>query len=231
MIKSLYHIPINFNKNLLKMRLYSIPSQYIKDTLCLSFFVCEMVDSWGPEIDVCALCLPKSQIIKEKTDFVFWRSMLRVDYETREIVPFDKSYRNMMRWMGNTLPASTDLAVRSYDPAWIVEDEEESGYICGFCEFEPSKIDDNISLVKFVLSVRDQPNRKYTFMDASMIKATLRDATNEDVLFECEIDVRNNKNNAGSFLCLKREADNSLALYKDEDFVQGGLSEYVNQYC
>lgn len=212
-------------------RVYQIPSQYIKDTLCLSFVACEMVDSWGPEIDVCALCLPKSQIIEKKTDFVFWNSQLRVDYESQKIVPFgDFLYRDKIRWKENTLPASTDLSVRC-DPAWFIGDEEETGYICGLCEFEPSMIDDNISLVKFVLSVTDQPNRKYTFSDASMIKATLRDITNDEILFECEFDTRSNKNNAGSFLFLKREADNSFALYKDEDCVQGGLYEYVNQYC
>lgn len=213
---------------------YQIPFQYTEDTLKLLFAVCEMVDGFGPEIDVSALCLPKSQLINEETDLVFWRSRLRVDYETREVVSFEKSsYRNRMRWMENTMPASTDLAVRCFDPAWIVEDENELGYTCGLCEFEPNKIDNSIHYVKFVLSVYNNThaNRKYTFKDVSMLKATLRKSISEEVLFECEIDLGDNENDAGSFLCLKREIDNSFALYKDEDYAQGGLLEYVNQYC
>ena len=213
-------------------RLYSIPPLLIEEPLCISFELSE--DVIGTEIDVSALCLPESQIINNKTDFVFWNSELRLDYKTRKVVSFEKSSNlNWRRWKENTIPASTDLAVRCYDSAWIMEEESDYLYLCGLVEFETYKIDNSIHYVKFVLSVFNnaQANRKYTFMDGSTLKATLRKAKNGDVIYEHVIDLKDNRNDAGSFFCLRRDPDNSFAIYRDEDFVQGGLIEYLNQYC
>lgn len=152
----------------------------------------------GTDLDICAFLLGEDGMIHDKTDLVYFRSLLRWKTEKAftddDFSPLDgefstwpnKHFKNPNRWLEGTLPVSSDGAViGSWDDKTDDGDEE-----CGeTMHILLDEVDTNQhkSIVFAAVVAKDRIEAGETFADAHDPVVTIYNAENEEVVAEYKL--------------------------------------------